>query len=161
MSARLASLFAAAALCAAASPTLAQDWHQGPPLPPEAPGPDFRDGHGPMPHREMRRFELRHDDGRGDEGPWEEDRGPPPGPGMMMPPPPLPGGPGPMMTYVYPSPYPGWVYPPVAWVKVPIVREHARDCGCEEVVEEKVVVREASRPVHHRRAGGKWLRSTK
>lgn len=109
--------------------------------------------------RTIRRFELRHEDGRGEDQRWEG-RMPPPGPGMMMPPP-LPGGPGPMMTYAYPSPYPGWVYPPVAWVKVPIVREHARDCGCEEVVEETVVVREAPRHVHHRRVAHKWVRSTK
>ena len=165
MTARLASFLVAAALALPASSVLAQDWHDGPP-PPEAPGPEFRDGPAPIPGtpREMRRFELRRDGGRE----YREGRrdGPPPlpgmvppGPGMVMPP---PGARGPMMAYAYPSPYPGWVYPPVAWVKVPIVREH-RDCGCEEVTEERVVTHvahRAHRPVRRHHAE-KWVRSTK
>jgi hypothetical protein len=81
------------------------------------------------------------------------------GPGMIMPPPP-PGSPGPAIGYGYPSPYPGWVYPPVAWVKVPIV--HERSCGCQEVVEEEVVTHVApQRVIHRRHEAGKWVRSTK
>ena len=167
MTARLASLLAAAALCAAASPAFAQDWHDGPP-PGEEHAPYMHDGHGPMPQgpRDMRAMDMRrHVEGaeheRGMHPNWDGAL-PPPGPGMMMPPP-LPGAPGPMMTYVYPSPYPGWVYPPVAWVKVPIVRERAAGCGCREVIEETVVTRETRvrRPTHHRREPGKWVRSTK
>ena len=170
MPARLASLFAAAALCAAASPLMAQDWHEGPP-PPDDQEADARDRDGPMPGRHViRRIELRHGEGR--PGPREREWSrwggppplpammPPPGPGMMVPPP--PGAP-PMMTYAYPSPYPGWVYPPVAWVKVPIVHER-RGCGCEKVVEEKIVTREvrpAHRVIRHRRVFTKWVRSTK
>ena len=90
----------------------------------------------------------------------------PRGPGMMMPPP-LPGGPGGFggpgagVSYAYPSPYPGWVYPPVAWVKVPIM--HERDCGCGETVEEETIVTRSAPRWHHHRAvrhhPGKWVRA--
>jgi hypothetical protein len=42
--------------------------------------------------------------------------------------------------YAYPYPY------PVMWVKVPIMREHNRGCGCQEVVEEVVEERVAPAP---------------
>ena len=43
----------------------------------------------------------------------------------------------------------GYGYPlaPVVWVKVPIVtRRHGRDCGCETIVEERIVERPAPAP---------------
>jgi hypothetical protein len=74
----------------------------------------------------------------------------PMGPGMdhgVMP----PMGPG--MSYGWQPGYvtPGYMVPPLVWVRVPIVHER-RDCGCEEVIEEEVITRSAprARPVIHR-----------
>jgi hypothetical protein len=70
------------------------------------------------------------------------------------------GGPGmgrsPGMAYSHHAEgygfYPGFAYPgPVMWVRVPIIREHRRDCGCQEVVEE-VVEERASPPPRPRPA---------
>jgi hypothetical protein len=55
--------------------------------------------------------------------------------------------------YHYPYPY------PVMWVKVPIVTER-RDCGCETVVEERVV-EEVPPPRVRRRPADKRVRITK
>jgi len=72
---------------------------------------------------------------------------PPMGPGMA----PM----GPPMAYGYVQPEyvtPGYMVPPLMWVRVPIIHEQ-RDCGCgEEVVEERVVTTTVEhRPAHHRR----------
>lgn len=75
--------------------------------------------------------------------------------GMPMGPMPqaMPMGPGmehgmmaPPMGYGWQPGYvtPGYMVPPLVWVRVPIVHER-RDCGCEEVIEEEVITRPAHR----------------
>jgi hypothetical protein len=74
------------------------------------------------------------------------------GPGMPMPMGPMahgmPMGPGmaPPMGYEWQPGYvtPGYMVPPLVWVRVPIFHER-RDCGCEEVIEEEVITRPAPR----------------
>jgi hypothetical protein len=58
--------------------------------------------------------------------------------------------------------YTGYGYPAVMWVRVPIIRERASDCGCEEVIEEEVVTTRPARRVAPRRpAPDKRVRLTK
>jgi hypothetical protein len=95
------------------------------------------------------------------------------GPGMRMPRGPMahgmPMGPGmpvgPDMSYGWQPGYvtPGYMVPPLVWVRVPIMHER-RDCGCEEVIEEEVTTRtapRARRAIHRRVVHDKRVKYTK
>jgi hypothetical protein len=58
---------------------------------------------------------------------------------------------------------PGYVVPPLVWVRVPIIHQRV-DCGCEEVIEEEVVTTPAPRArrvIHRRVVGDKRVRYSK
>lgn len=187
MTIRFASLIAAGALAALTTPALAQDadgagppergeWRGPPPRPMPGPGgerferramPPMRAMPGPRPgyspdergawmdqcHANFRGPDRR--DGPGGDyceqymGHYESGMpGPAMGPGLA---PPMAWQPG----YVTP----GYMVPPLVWVRVPIVHER-RGCGCEEVIEEEVITRPAprARRVIHRRVHEKRVK---
>ena len=161
MTIRTASLIAAAAVALVASSASAQDRWDGPP----PPGPELRDGP-PMPPMGARRFGYSPEQ----RGQWLDEcranHAPPPmrdgrrGHGRPGPGPDgetgycegylqhYEGMPGPAFQPGMVQPdyiTPGYMVPPLMWVRVPIIHER-RDCGCEEVVEEEVVTRPAPAP---------------
>ncbi|MBV8778135.1 MAG: hypothetical protein JO258_13150 [Alphaproteobacteria bacterium] len=108
----------------------------------------MRDDRGPRCEQVIRRYEGRMAGPPRAPGPMTMGPGMPPmAPGMA------PGGQ--LMPYAYVQPEyvtPGYMVPPLMWVRVPIIHEQ-RDCGCrDEVIEERVVTSTVEhRPARHRR----------